>query len=269
MKTIFITGSSAGLGKASAVLFASRGWKVIATMRNPAKETELVNHANITLMALDVTNPEQIIEVAQKATEMGDIDVVFNNAGYGLVGPFEGTTDEQISRNINTNLMGVMRVTRAFIPHFRAKRAGLFLTTTSIGGSIALPFNSVYHATKFALEGWSQSLDLELSKFGIGVKTIAPGGIRTDFAGRSLDMAQHEAYKELIEKVVAVFMDPKRAENYSSAEEIAEVVYEAATDGKNQLHYLAGADAKAYYKSRQEVGYQAFRNGIDQSFFGS
>ena len=269
MKTIFMTGTSTGLGKAAALLFASRGWQVIATMRDPSKAADWADTPNISLMALDVTNPAQIEEVAQAATSSHTIDVVFNNAGYGLAGPFEGTSDEQIQRNINTNLIGVMRVTKAFLPHFRAKSSGLFITTTSIGGSIALPFNSVYHATKFALEGWSQSMDLELRKFGIGIKTVAPGGIKTDFAGRSLDMTDHDAYKEIFEKVAAIFLDPARAESYSSPEQIAEVVYEAATDDKEQLHYLAGDDAKGFYARRQEIGYEAFRDEIDAMFFGT
>ena len=126
-KTIFITGSSTGLGKATAKLFASKGWRVIATMRNPEKETELGKLANVTLLSLDVTDPEQIKSVVEKAISMGDVDVVFNNAGYGLAGPFEGLSDSQIMRMVNTNLMGTIRTTQAFVPYFRAKRKGCLL----------------------------------------------------------------------------------------------------------------------------------------------
>lgn len=268
MKTIFMTGTSSGLGKAAVQLFAEKGWKVIATMRNPQNADDTFNNENITVLPLDVTNLEQIECTVKNAIAMGKIDVVFNNAGYGLAGPFEGMSDEQISRNINTNLMGVMRVTKAFLPHFRENKNGVFITTTSIGGSITLPFNSVYHATKFGLEGWSESMYYELSKFGIGIKTVAPGGIKTDFAGRSLDLAQHEDYKELLDKVVSVFMDPERAKDQSSAEQIAEVVYEAATDGKDQHKYFAGEDAHAFYNRKVEVGDAAFRKEIDATFFG-
>ncbi len=196
MKTIFITGASTGLGRATAILFAEHGWKVIATMRTPEKETELMNREHITVLPLDVTNPEQIKAASAAALDMGDVDVVFNNAGYGLVGPLEGIADNQLVRQLDTNLLGVLRVTQAFIPHFREKRSGLFITTTSIGGLIALPLNSVYHATKWALEGWSESMAFELGKFGIGIKTVSPGGITTDFVTRSLDMGKHEAYDE-------------------------------------------------------------------------
>ena len=266
-KTIFITGASSGLGKASALLFAKNGWKVIATMRNPKNETELDKVENITLLPLDVTNLEQIDETVKKALDISKIDVVFNNAGYGLAGPFEGATDEQIVQQLNTNLLGVMRVTKAFLPHFRENKAGTFITTTSIGGLITLPFNTVYHATKWALEGWSESLAFELKEFGITVKTVSPGGIATDFAGRSLVLTQHPAYDEQVAKVMSVFMDPERAKDYSTAEQIAEVVFTAATDGKSTLRYVAGADANEMYKQRIEFGEEAFRQGIEDTFY--
>jgi NAD(P)-dependent dehydrogenase (short-subunit alcohol dehydrogenase family) len=267
-RSIFITGSSTGLGKAAAKLFAAKGWRVLATMRQPEQETELGGVAGITLLALDVTRPDQIQAVAKRAIELGPIDVVFNNAGYGLAGPFEGTTDDQIVREVDTNLLGVLRTTQAFIPYFRERKAGLFITTTSIGGHLAFPFNSVYHATKWALEGWSESMAFELSKFGIGIKTVAPGGIKTDFQNRSLVLAQHPAYDALVTKALAFFRSPERASGYSTAEQIAEVVYEAATDGKDQLRYIAGADAKALYAQRKAAGDEAVHQAIDKMFFG-
>ncbi len=112
MKTIFITGTSTGLGKATAQLFQSKGWKVIATMRNPKAGEDLAALENVTVLPLDVTNPEQIQSTVKKSLELGDVDVVFNNAGYGLMGPLEAVTDDQIVRQINTNLLGVLRVTR-------------------------------------------------------------------------------------------------------------------------------------------------------------
>jgi NAD(P)-dependent dehydrogenase (short-subunit alcohol dehydrogenase family) len=237
-------------------------------MRQPEQDTELGTIPGVTLLALDVTRPEQIQAVAKNAIERGPIDVVFNNAGYGLAGPLEGTTDDQLVREVDTNLLGVIRTTQAFLPHFRERKAGLFITTTSIGGHAAFPFNSVYHATKWALEGWSESMAFELSKFGIGIKTVAPGGIKTDFQTRSLVMARHPAYEDLVAKALAVFRSPERAAGYSTAEQIAEVVYEAATDGKNQLRYLAGEDAKALYAQRKAVGDEAMRAAIDKAFFG-
>ncbi|MDD3320225.1 MAG: SDR family oxidoreductase [Paludibacter sp.] len=268
MKTIFITGASSGLGKATAILFAQKGWNVIATMRNPKKEEELTKYANIQLMSLDVTNAEQIKQTTEKVIAEKSIDVVFNNAGYGLAGPFEGATDEQIVQQINTNLLGVMRVTQAFIPHFRNNKNGTFITTTSIGGLVALPFNSVYHATKWALEGWNESLAFELKPFGIKVKTVSPGGITTDFSGRSLVMTQHPAYEDQMKQVLPVFMDTERAKSYSTAEQIAQYVWEAANDESEKLRYVAGEDAKAMYARRLEVGSEQASKEIENLFYG-
>src|SRR5262252_102449 len=269
-KTIFITGTSSGLGRASTKLFAARGWGVIATMRagDVHKEAELNKLAGVTVLPLDITEPAQIKDVAARVVEMGGVDVVFNNAGYGMAGPLEGLTDEQIVRMVNTNLLGAIRITKAFLPHFREKKAGLFLTTTSIGGLIAVPFNSMYHATKWGLEGFCESLAFELKQFGIGMKTIEPGGMKTDFFTRSFDLGKHAAYDALVEKVMNIITDPKQMATYSTPDQIAEVVYEAATDGKDQLRYVAGVDAKATYAARQQAGEEAFRNAISLQFFG-
>jgi len=267
-RTIFITGTSTGLGRAAAKLFSSKGWKVIATMRNPEKETDLGKLPGVSLLALDVTNPVQITEIVDKAIEIGPIDVVFNNAGYGMAGPLEAFSEEQILRMVNTNMLGTIRVTKAFIPYFRKRRSGLFLNTTSVGALIGVPFNSMYHATKWGLEGWSESMYFELKRFGIGIKTISPGGMKTDFFTRSFDTARNEAYDGYVEKVMNVITDPKTMETYSTPDTIAESVYEAATDGKDQLRYTAGEDAKATIAYRNQVGAEAFRIGMDQRFFG-
>ena len=267
-KTIFITGSSSGLGRAAAKLFSVRGWNVIATMRNPEKEKELTDLAGVVLLPLDITEPVQIERAAAKAISAGGVNVVFNNAGYGMAGPLEGLADEQILRMVNTNLMGAIRTTKAFIPHFREKRAGLFINTTSLGGLITVPFNSIYHATKWALEGWSESMAFELNQLGIGMKTVAPGGMRTDFFTRSFDAGRHPAYNALLDKVMGKVTDPEQMETYSTPEQIAEVVYEAATDGLGRLRYVAGADAKAAYSTRLRLGDEGFREAMRQRFFG-
>jgi len=263
---IFITGSSTGLGRATARLFAEKGWRVVATMRRP--DAELAAVPGITVLPLDVTRPDQIERAAQQAIASGPIDVVFNNAGYGLSGPLEGTSDAQVVQELDTNLLGTIRTTKAFLPHLRERRAGTIINTTSIGGLVTFPFNSVYHATKWALEGFSESLAFELSKFGVRVKTVAPGGIKTDFAGRSLVLAQHPAYAALLEKVAKAFFDPARSVNHSTAEQIAATVYEAATDGKDQVRYVAGVDANATWTQRLAVGVEPFRAAVDKLFFG-
>ena len=170
-------------------------------------------------------------------------------------------------RQINTNLLGVLRTTKAFVPHFRENKSGVFITTTSIGGLVAFPFNSLYHATKWALEGWSESMTYEMKPFGISMKTVSPGGVKTDFISRSLDMGQHEAYAAQVQQVFNIFANPDRMAQYSSPELIADVVYEAATDGKDQHRYVAGEDAKMMYAQRNAAGDEAFRMGIEQMFF--
>jgi NAD(P)-dependent dehydrogenase (short-subunit alcohol dehydrogenase family) len=265
MKTIFITGASTGLGKATAKLFVSKGWKVIATMRKPENETELNQIENITLLPLDVTNLSQIRETTQKAIALGTIDVVFNNAGYGLMGPLESMTDEQLARQLNTNILGVIRVTQAFIPYFREKKNGLFISTTSIGGLVTFPFSSIYHATKWALEGWSESMSFELKKIGVGIKTVSPGGIKTDFIGRSLDLSSHPAYEKWVKKM----FENINVDNFTPAEQIAAVVYEAATDGRDKLRYVAGEDAKALYAQRLKVGDEQFRKEMEETYLGN
>jgi len=256
MKTIFITGASAGLGKATAHLFLANGWKVIATMRNPEKETELNLLENVTLLPLDVTNPDLIHETVQKAIALGPVDVVFNNAGYGLVGALEACTEKQITDQIDTNLTGVIRVTQAFIPHFKEKKSGLFITTTSIFGLVTNPLSSVYNATKFALEGWSESLSYELAAFNIGIKTVAPGGIKSNYMN-VMQVAGHEDYQPLFNKMTEVFAKGLLA--FTEPEVIAQTVYEAATDGKDQLTYLAGEDAKKLMAQREAEGAEGYR----------
>lgn len=265
-KTIFITGASTGLGKATAKLFQSKGWNVIATMRNPEKETELSQLENVTLLPLDVTNLDQIQGTVQKAIELNTIDVVFNNAGYGLIGPLESLTDDQIVKQLNTNLLGVIRVTKVFIPYFRERKRGLFISTTSIGGLVAFPLSSTYHATKWALEGWSESMAFELNTFGVNIKTVSPGGINTEFMGRSLDMGSHPSYESMTKTMLS--NTGLMMQTASSPEQIAEVVYEAATDGKIKLRYVAGEDAKAIYEQRLALGDEAFRLQFGKQFLG-
>ncbi len=265
-KTIFITGASSGLGKATAILFQERGWQVIATMRNPDAETELKQLPGVTLLPLDVTNAEQIKRTVAEATGLQPVDVVFNNAGYGLMGALESLTDEQILREINTNLLGVIRVTQAFIPHFRERQSGTFISTTSIGGVIGFPLHSIYHATKFGVEGWSEGMSFELGLNNIRIKTVAPGAISTDFIGRSLDRSVHPAYTALEEKLFGAADAMMQAA--STPRQIAEVVYEAATDDKDQIRYMAGPDAQAMYARRNELGNEEFRKETRKQILG-
>lgn len=122
MNTIFITGASSGIGKATAKLFAEKGWTVIATMRSPEKETELTKYENIKIYPLDLTKPEQITDTVSAVLELYDVDVLFNNTGYGIKSRFEDMTEELMWKSVNTNILGMVRVTQKFIPHFKKSR---------------------------------------------------------------------------------------------------------------------------------------------------
>src|SRR5215216_677679 len=181
-KTILITGASTGIGKATALLFQQRGWKVAATMRSPEKADDLKGLNNLACIRLDVTDISSIRQaITDVISQFGSIDAVVNNAGYGMVGPFEASTVEQVERQFATNVFGLMNVTRELLPHFRARGAGTFINISSMGGRITFPLYSVYHATKWAVEGFSESLQFELRQLNIKVKIVEPGPIKTDF----------------------------------------------------------------------------------------
>ncbi|WP_367331137.1 SDR family oxidoreductase [Sphingobacterium multivorum] len=250
-KTIFITGASSGLGKATARLFQEKGWKVIATMRRPEEEKELNQLSNVTLVELDVTNTLKSQETITEILKSHSVDVVLNNAGYGLIGPLESFTEKQIQTQIQTNLMGVIQITQAFVPYFRERKSGTFINVTSTFGLLGYPTCSIYNASKFAVDGFSEGLAYELAQFGINVKVVAPGGMQTDFAGRSLQGGMHQAYSQLVAKVSEGYSEEQIA-NYTKAEDVAEIIYDAATDGKSKLRYIAGNDAIALYNERLE-----------------
>ena len=260
-KTIFITGASSGIGKAAAKLFASKGWTVIATMRNPSKETELTVIDNIKIMPLDVNSLEQITEIVQETVTAYDVDIVLNNAGYGLSGALDALTDEQIIRQLNTNLLGLIKVTKEFIPFLKQKRSGRIINLTSMAGIVSFPFDSIYNASKWAVEGITQSIYFELLQYNIKAKTIAPGVVLTDFGIRSLDKAPLASeYEELSKNFIHYMMQDMSL--LSSAELIADKIYEAATDDKDQIRYVVGIDANAMYTQYLELGIEGFRKKL-------
>src|SRR6056297_1896887 len=172
-KTILITGASSGIGKATVKKFQAEGWNVIATMRNPEKENELTFLANILVTKLDVQDLTSIASTIKEGIDMfGKIDVVLNNAGYALMGTFESASRESVSRQFDVNVLGLFDVTRAVLPHFRENKSGMFINISSIGGKMTFPLMSLYHSTKFAIEGFSESLHFELEPIGVKVKIV-------------------------------------------------------------------------------------------------
>lgn len=267
-QTILITGSSSGIGKETAKLFQSKGWNVIATMRHPEKETELNKLNNVLVTRLDVLDLDSIDNAVQQGIQkFGKIDVLVNNAGYGAYGPLESFPRERILKQFNTNVIGLIDVTRALLPHFRQNKSGIIINISSMGGKMTFPLGSLYHGTKFAVEGISESLRYEVEQIGGKMKIIEPGAIATDFAGRSFDFNHNENLKEyqnIVTKITSVF--PSMVKNASPANVVTNVIYEAATDGKSKLRYMAGKDAKLYHYLNKWFGYNFIVN-MNKKFF--
>lgn len=242
MRSIFITGASSGIGLETAKLFQQRGWNVIATMRNPASNHGLDKLSNVEIISCDVTNVDSIKAAVEKGIErFGRIDVLVNNAGYYLVGPLEATASDQIQRQLDTNLLGTIEVTKAILPHFRRNRSGIIINISSIAGKITIPLQSLYNASKFAIEGFSESLQYEVDPFDIKVKLIEPGTIKTNFCGRSMDKAGEDAigeYQEYYQKVLLNLI--KNGNAGSDPIEVAKTIYKAATDGSKRMRYPTG-----------------------------
>ncbi len=180
MKTIIITGASSGIGEQTALLFASRGWQVAATMRNPKNLSMFAGHDNIRTYQLDVTDKGSIAPCFERIIgDLGRVDALVNNAGVYATDPLETTSDGMIDSIVDTNIKGVVRATRAIVPHFRQNGAGVIVNVSSIAGRATMPFQSVYHTSKWAVEGFSEGLYYELALLGIRVKVIEPGVVKT------------------------------------------------------------------------------------------
>lgn len=263
-KTILITGASSGIGKSTAIKFQKEGWNVIATMRTPEKEEELTQLDNVLVTRLDVLDLESIDSTLSEGIEkFGKIDVVLNNAGYALMGTFESAKRESIQRQFAVNVQGLFDVTQKALPHFRENKDGMFINISSIGGKMTFPMMPLYHSTKFAVEGFSESLHWELAQIGVKVKIVEPGGVATDFGTRSLDMQHNESlteYNEFVGNFMTAMQTAMNPETMSKPELIADVIFNAATDGTNTLRYTAGADAEQLMGARKSME--------DEQFFG-
>ena len=253
-KTILITGASSGIGKATAMHFQKQNWNVIATMRSPEKETELNKLENIQLEKLDVIDVASIEQaIANGISKFGKIDALLNNAGYGAYGPLETFPRENIVRQFNTNVIGLMDVTKSIIPHFRENKSGVIVNISSIGGQMTFALGSLYHGTKFAVEGISESLRYEMAEIGVKVKIVEPGFIATDFGSRSFDFQAGDIaeYQPIINALMKQWQNPGNTVSQPSL--VAEVIYTAVNDGTNQLRYRAGEDANFLLDNRKKM----------------
>jgi NAD(P)-dependent dehydrogenase (short-subunit alcohol dehydrogenase family) len=243
-KTICITGASSGIGRVTAEYFHGKGWNVVATMRTPEKST-LTADERMLLVRLDVTDQASIDKALTQAKEkFGRVDVLVNNAGYGLTGVFESTKEQQIQKQFETNVFGLFRVVRTFLPLFRAQKSGTIINISSMGGRLTFPLYSLYHSTKWAVEGFTESLFFELKNFGIRVKLVEPGAIKTDFYDRSMDkpaeieIKDYESYAVPVMKAMHDF-----GSNAPGPMVVAKTIYKAAVKKGNRLRFSVGSGA--------------------------
>lgn len=265
-KTVLVTGASQGFGKLIAKKFQKEGWNVIATMRSPEKETELTRLKNVLVTRLDVTNQETISKaVAEGADKFGGIDLLVNNAGYGCKGPLMTIPDDMIRKLMEVNVFGLINVTKTVLPYME-KKGGVIINFSSVAGLMGFPHNSIYSVSKFAVEGFTETLQFELNPIGIKLKLIEPGAFSTGFADAiatpevSPDCIYRKGFDATIAKLNSMMgtgQDPQ---------EVADITYLAATDGTDKLRYLVGDDAKATFEARKQMNDEEFKAMIMENF---
>jgi NAD(P)-dependent dehydrogenase (short-subunit alcohol dehydrogenase family) len=261
-KTILITGTSSGIGKVTAQYFAERGWNVAATVRRredfflgkdaPHDEKDFPHARNF---MLDVTQDDQCEKTIDDVIKtFGRLDALVNNAGLAIRGAFEESSRENIEDQLQTNLYGPMRMTKYILPHFRRQRHGIILTVSTMGGRVGIPFYSVHAASKFAVEGFFESIRFELHPFNILIKLVEPGSYKTQIHTKSDKYAkvrignEYQPYLEKYEAGVQQYEVRRR-----DPIEVAEMIWDAVSDDKDQLRYIVGDDAIHMEKMRKEM----------------
>jgi NAD(P)-dependent dehydrogenase (short-subunit alcohol dehydrogenase family) len=269
-KVAVITGSSSGIGLESALVLARNGYITYATMRSPEKDTSIkvaVQNEGISIrvVQLDVTDDTSVKNAIDHiVSEAGRIDVLINNAGYGLGGALEDLSMEEVKSQYETNLFGLIRVIQAALPTMRKQRSGRILNISSGNGIFGFPGISAYVSTKFAVEGLSESIAYELEAFGIKVILIEPGFVLTNFRNSMMiaKKAQDPAspYSALMQKIMANVNE--LAKNASSAELIANIILDAASNPSPRLRYLAGKDVESWAAGKKNMDELEFFNMI-------
>ena len=260
-KTILITGCSTGIGRMTAKYFHDKGWNVAATVRKHSDSDAELTDLGMLVTELDVTKEDTIKKaVAETVEKFGKIDVLLNNAGYGSYGILEATPERAIRMQFDVNVIGTLLVSKNVIPYMRKAGDGTIINISSMGGKISFPLGTLYHGSKFAVEGMSEALSYELDAIGIKVKMIEPGMINTNFEETTMknlavDPNQTE-YALFLEKVMAGMKNA--GSNSSEPIVVAEKIFEAATDGKNQLRYIAGPDAEQIIAARKQLDDDAY-----------
>jgi NAD(P)-dependent dehydrogenase (short-subunit alcohol dehydrogenase family) len=263
----FITGANKGLGAAIAKEALERGYNVVATARKPeGMEKILGNSPNLLSVKLDITNDEQVQSSVHAAIErFGHIDVLMNNAGYGILGYFEELSEKLIRQHIETNVLGTMKITRAVLPFMRKQGSGWIIVTSSTSGIRAVEGNSVYSASKFALEGWTEGMSIDLKPFGIQCMILEPGAFRTDFFNEKTSLTvsdiEIDDYKQKREKL----QDNANAwhrKQPGDPSKLANVLMTALNSPNPPLRLLAGnaaVDAIDKYLNERRLEFDAWR----------
>jgi NAD(P)-dependent dehydrogenase (short-subunit alcohol dehydrogenase family) len=268
-KTIFITGTSTGLGKLTAIHFAKNGWNVAATMRSPEKETEFKAFPNIKIFKLDVTQIDSVSTAVKDAiAAFGTIDVIVNNAGIGMYGALEVTDEGDINKQFDVNVRGVINVIRAFLPHLRANRHGKIINISSVMGvSTALPLGSLYNMSKFALEGLTEGLTFELKPLNIDLHLVEPGGFVSAF-GDNVTFSKSDIIKDydVITDSVSKVMASAMSETKVTAQPIADEIYALAIGKNTAFRTLVGKDAKLVMFLRKVLPIKTFLNLLGKKF---
>lgn len=270
--TVLITGSSSGIGRAAAHRFADEGWNVVATMRDPDDAAELADRDEVLVARLDVLDSASIdAAVAAAADRFGPVDVLVNNAGYGAYGPLETMPMDVLRRQMDVNVLGLLEVTKAVLPGMRQRRSGVVVNISSVGGRMAFPLGTPYHMSKWAVEGASEAMHFELRPFGIAVRVVEPGGVATDFGGRSFvtsydpDVADYMPLVNMLRETLAE--DDASTTGSMTPEECAAVVWEAATHDGDTMRFVAGDGAKAMLSQRYSTEQdEAFVAGMRSQF---
>jgi NAD(P)-dependent dehydrogenase (short-subunit alcohol dehydrogenase family) len=267
-KIAIVTGSSSGIGFETSLLLARNDFYTYVTMRNIDKFKAITNlkqkeKLSLEVLQLDVTSDESVKEAIQKITnEQERIDVLVNNAGYALVGPFEELSIEEFKEQFETNVFGVIRVIQAILPIMRRQRCGTIVNISSIAGKIGFPLTSAYASSKFALEGLSESIAYEIEQFGIKVILIEPGVIKTNFnnnlkIGKRVTIDSNSPYVEMTQKRISRFKP--RFESGSPPIEVAKVILKAITsENQSELRYLVGNDAFKLMEIRNNMSEKEF-----------
>lgn len=265
-QTILVTGASAGIGKATARALLAEGHTVYVAARRLDKMQDLADAGAIALQ-MDITKEEDVVRVVDRIAEAhGGVDVLVNNAGFGMYGAVEDTSIDDARYQFEVNLFGLARLTQAVLPHMRAQRAGRIINISSVGGRIYTPLGAWYHATKHALEGWSDCLRLELLPHGIGVVVVRPGLIKTEFGdvlmGPMLERSADGPYGELARSLAAATRASYEADGGSPPEVIAEVIVDAVSASRPRTRYAAGKLAKPLLVARALLSDRAFDKAI-------